>query len=277
MELLVPIILVGSLLLGLAVGSFIAARAVRTAKQLPANLWGRSECLSCKTSLKGRDLVPVFSYLVLGGKCRHCKAPVTSVYLWIELDTALLFCGAMALGLWTNLFPLPLDAATNLVFFLRAGLSLAILATLIYVTALDLMIMAFPVATLMVMTILTFLVSLQSGYPTAALDALTGAIAFPAVLAIIRFVATKVRGIEAMGIGDIYIAALIGMSLGLRHSIVAFYAAFILGALVSIILLVKKRSTGEVAALPFAPFLALGWFVATFFGSTLFTLLFPIM
>ena len=107
------------------------------------------------------------------------------------------------------------------------------------------------------------------------LDALYGGSLFLGTLGIIRYVGKRLRGIDVMGEGDLWIALLLGVSLGLRGAIIAFYGSFLLGAALSIILLVWTRKQSEPLALPFAPFLAIGWFIALFWTEPLFLLLFP--
>ena len=274
------ILVVGSLLFGLAVGSFIAARVLRTTKNVPQNLLGRSQCMSCKKTLTMQDLVPVFSYLFLRGRCRHCKQPFSATYMIIELTTALLFMIFMAVGLTQSLFPMPLETASTMTFFLHVGLGLLTLSTLIYVTALDIQIMAFPVRALGTLTVIHLLVtaygSFVSGNAAMLMSALLGGLLFAGTLAIIRILGTLLRGVEAMGEGDLWIAGLIGVSLGLNSTIVAFYATFILGAIAAIMLLIQKRKSSQPAVLPFAPFLTMGWFIGYLWGAPLFALLFPL-
>lgn len=274
MQLLSLIIVVGSTLFGLAIGSFIAARVLRVARNLPANLWGRSQCLSCKKALSARDLIPAFSYLFLRGKCRHCQEPISSVYVVIELVTALGFGLLMYFGL-QHILPYPIDFTSQTLFFEETFLILGTFSVLVYVSALDLMIMAFPVKGLAAMTIISLLASTLLGLPIPLTDALMGGLAFAGTLALIRILGKLLRGIEAMGEGDLWIAGLIGVSLGLQRSIIAFYAAFILGALVALMILLRKKPQSSTAILPFAPFLTLGWGIALLFGNQLFTLLFP--
>lgn len=73
---------------GLCVGSYLAALSYR----LPRGVTGkRSACPSCGHTLAARDLVPVFSWLALRGRCRYCAAPIGARYTLIELGTALTF------------------------------------------------------------------------------------------------------------------------------------------------------------------------------------------
>lgn len=264
----------GSSLLGLAIGSFIAARVQRTLATLPQNLWGRSSCLSCKKNLVWKDLIPVLSYLILRGKCRHCRQTFSPVYVIIELLTALTFGGILFFGVTTGLFPLPIDTSTLWLFVGSTISTLLVWSVLIYVCSLDLLIMAFPIRFLAWVTFIIFLYR-SIDFPMGFLDALYGGSLFLGTLGIIRYVGKHLRGIDVMGEGDLWIALLLGVSLGLRGAIIAFYSSFLLGAVLSVLLLVWTRKQSEPLVLPFAPFLAIGWFIALFWTEPLFLLLFP--
>ncbi len=85
--------------IGLALGSFASAISYRVPKGIP---WVyspegacRSACPSCGARLTLRDLVPVFSWLASQGKCRHCKKPISNIYLLIEILTAICCVGVL--------------------------------------------------------------------------------------------------------------------------------------------------------------------------------------
>src|SRR3989338_2267702 len=104
-------------LLGLVVGSFVNVFVHRTFKE--NSLARASACVHCHTSLEPRDLIPVVSYLLLRGKCRHCKSPISAHYPFIEFATGLLF--ALCYLRYATGFSWPTGFTENfgLVFFLR--------------------------------------------------------------------------------------------------------------------------------------------------------------
>lgn len=86
------------LLIGLALGSFATMLSYRLPRGLSI-VTPRSHCVRCKKTLGARDLVPVFSYVVAGGKCRHCGAKIGTRYLLIELAvTALCVIAFVTIG-----------------------------------------------------------------------------------------------------------------------------------------------------------------------------------
>ncbi len=84
------------LLVGLALGSFVTMLSYRAPRRISI-VMPPSYCPKCHTPLKPRDLVPVFSWMAEGGKCRHCGAPVSVRYMIIELVTALSCTAAFAI------------------------------------------------------------------------------------------------------------------------------------------------------------------------------------
>ena len=75
---------------GLIVGSFLNSVIYRLSTNA-SFLLGRSYCPECKSNLKWHDLIPIISFLVLAGKCRYCKKPISIQYILVELATAGLF------------------------------------------------------------------------------------------------------------------------------------------------------------------------------------------
>lgn len=272
---MLPILVIGAVLLGLCVGSFIAARVVRTIKGHPQNLWGRSVCMHCGHVLGARDLVPLFSYIFSRGVCRHCREPYSPLYVRIELATAMLFGLLMWLGLTLQIFPVPVDNVSTEVFLLRTAEIFAILGLLVYVSAVDMVLMAFPVNGLGIMMLLVLAGAAISGYPVLFFDGVLGAVVLAGSLAVIRLAGNAMKRGEVMGSGDLWVAALVGASVGLKGAVIAFYGAFLSGALVAVVVLLRRRTREEKPAVPFAPFLAMGWFIALLWGNQLFSILFP--
>lgn len=239
-------------ILGLEVGSFLNVCIDR----LPQNksiVFPPSHCEACQHKLAAKDLIPVFSYIRLRGRCRYCQASIPRRILWVELATAVIF----ALLCW------------------HYGLS-AELGVMIFYACLFIIIFVIDLEHSLILNkvvypgiIAAFLLSLypwpwfsESIVMRVAYAALGGAIGF----VIFLLIALVSRG--GMGWGDVKLAALIGLATGFPLVFVAIIMAAILGGIVAVALLVaKKRNRREM--IPFGPFLALAAMVTLLWGSNI--------
>lgn len=199
-----------------------------------------SHCPTCGHRLSPWENIPVLSWLALGGRCRSCKADISARYMLVELATAALFALAAAefgLTVWTLA-----------VFVLSAFAIVTLFVDIDHLLILD--VVTVPVA------LVGFLVALLDG---RAIDGLEGAAVGVGLFGLI-YLATRGAG---LGFGDVKLAGCLGLYLGLAHSIAAFAAAFIVGALLAIpVLLTRKRRAKDV--LPLGPFLVLGALIVIF-------------
>lgn len=237
---------------GLAVGSAINALVWRL---YVGRSWvkGRSQCPHCEHKLAAKDLVPVLSWLALGGKCRYCRKPIPDHPI-VELVTAILF------GL--SAFVLAPDSAFE---WTRLGVWLVMLTLLVAMAVYDARWLILPdklmipligvgLAWVVVSLVWTRQPQVAVGPLVAALTAGGG---FYGLVA-----ATKGR---AMGGGDVKLAFAMGLMLGLQGTAVAMLLAFNVAALVGIGLLAtrKRRRRDQI---PFGPYLVGGTIVAFLYG-----------
>ncbi|MDH4067854.1 MAG: prepilin peptidase [Dehalococcoidia bacterium] len=238
--------------LGLAVGSFLNVCIDR----LPQNksiVLPPSHCEACQHKLAAKDLIPVFSYLRLRGRCRYCQASVPSRLFWVELATAVIFALlCWHYGLSPELGIMIFYACLFIIIFvvdLEQGL---ILNKLVYPGMLVAFLLAlYPSPWLH-----------QSMGMRVAYSALGGAIGF----AIFLLIALASRG--GMGWGDVKLAALIGLAAGFPLVLLATIMGAILGGIVAVALVIaKKRKRRQ--TIPFGPFLAVAAMVTLLWGSTI--------
>lgn len=214
----------------------------------------RSSCPSCGTPIANRDNIPVVSWLLLRGKCRTCRQPISPRYVLVELLTAVLFVGA-ALRFGAD-WALP----AYLVFL--AGL-LALAFTDFERKLLPLRIV-YPVLGL-VGALLVLASGAEGHWSKLVPAAAAAAVAFGC------FYAINFMNPQWMAFGDVRLAAVIGLGLGWLGAAVAlmgFFLAFLLGSIVGILLIVAKRIDRK-DHIPFGVFLALGAFIAVFAGRPL--------
>jgi len=197
---------------GLIVGSFLNVVILRHGVR---SLGGRSGCMSCGAQLQWYDMVPVFSWLALGGKCRACRAHISPQYPLVEAVTAILFA---------------LIGATSLLL-LQKILGCVILALLVAITVYDIRHTVIPDAWAYTFAALAFLSSLFTLTPSLV-NILAGPIAAAPLFALWLFS----RG-RWMGLGDAKLALGIGWLLGPALGLFAIFSAFVIGALISVCVL----------------------------------------
>ncbi|MFO7636305.1 MAG: prepilin peptidase [Clostridia bacterium] len=233
------------LVLGLLIGSFLNVVIYRLPLEKSIVSPG-SACPSCNTRLKPMDNIPVFSFLFLKGRCRYCKAPISVRYPLIEGLTALV----------TVLVFLVVGLSWSLLFHLVA------VYVLIAVFFIDLEHMIIPdslVVVLLVNAILYVVIVREVPF----LDAGIGFLAASLPLFLIAW-ATK----GGLGGGDIKLMAAMGVFLGWKSILLSLLIGCVLGALVSLGLMVFKKKKKK-DLIPFGPFLCMGIVIAMFYGEVI--------
>jgi leader peptidase (prepilin peptidase) / N-methyltransferase len=247
-----PFLASASVVLGLALGSFLNVCIYRLPREMSVLNPRRSACPNCKKQIAFYDNLPVLSWLLLRGRCRQCKAPISPRYLFIELLTALLFLACawhfgitLATLKYCTLAFLLLgliftDAETKLLpnAMTLTGLGLGILFSLL-VPVNDLAAQFLPgVVQLPVSSdISSRLLSLA--------DSLLGSIVGASFIYGAGAIYLRARGIEGMGFGDVKLMAMIGAFLGVKLTVFTIFTASIAGSIfgVSTILLVWIKRT----------------------------------
>jgi prepilin signal peptidase PulO-like enzyme (type II secretory pathway) len=234
---------------GLCIGSFLNCFIYRL--EIKKSLKGRSFCPHCKHELSWLDLFPVFSFLFLQGKCRYCNKKISWQYPAVELATAviflLIFCaqGAPASG-WQ---------------FFNLAFLFYIASVLIIIFVYDLKHYIIPDKVLFPAIIISVFYNIFFNYNNILnyfWGVLVGAGFFLAIFLISKG--------NWMGFGDVKLAVLMGLLLGLPNVLAALFLAFFFGAIIGIILMVfgKKKMKSEI---PFGPFLIIGTFLALLWGQ----------
>jgi leader peptidase (prepilin peptidase)/N-methyltransferase len=248
----VPMLLLFSaVLFGLVVGSFLNVCIVRLPMEESIVRPG-SHCRSCGEPVAWHDNIPVASYVLLGGRCRGCRAPFSARYPFVELLTGFGF-GLVALQ------GLPLDVTL---------LQMAIVATMIVVTFIDLdYFLILDVITLPAIA-LSPLLALAVGH-ISVWDSLIGIAAGGGGLWAFAWSYERLRGREGMGLGDVKLLAMIGGLLGWQATLFSLFGGAFVGSIVGLaVMLVRGRRFD--LEIPFGPFLAFAAVVYMFVGPELF-------
>ena len=214
---------------------------------------GRSKCRACEVPIGVQDLVPVLSYLRLRGRCRSCKAVISWQYPAVEIVTGLLFVVAYLLPTQ----PLN-DSITQSLVFLRNTVFLSYLV-LIFVYDLRhmLIIDRFTIPAM----IFAIIINLWLG-TVPAWSVLVGGLVLAGFFWI-QFLLSKGTWV---GGGDIRMGALMGFMLGLEHGLVALFIAYVLGAIVGLMMMVTGRATRK-TPVPFGTFLSVSTVLVLFAGK----------
>ncbi|MGE5327947.1 MAG: prepilin peptidase [Deltaproteobacteria bacterium] len=239
-----------------------------------------SHCVNCNNKIKPYDLIPILSYIILGGKCRYCGEKISIRYPLIEFLTGIIFVGIFYRFGWNmspNLMTLVLS---DTIFNLFAVLTLAVIFLAVffidlkhYIIPNELIIAGLitgvifaALKTLKFMMIGSKIVTPISFNPSFLADAglglLTGFIAF----LLIVLIGEWLMHAEVMGMGDVKLMAVVGLFLGVKLTVLSMFLAFIIGSVISIFLLATKIK-GRKDMIPFGPFIVLGSTVAMIWGT----------
>jgi len=245
---------------GAIIGSFLNVCIHRLPKNISL-IFPPSNCPNCKRGILWRDNIPILSYLLLGGRCRFCKARISFRYAAVEALTAILLTLLFAaFGISQKFFAYSLMAC---------GLIIA--------TFVDFEIREIPdqvsVGGLMAGLAASFLFPSLLDAPDrlhGLLYSFLGALAGGGSIYIMGFLGELIFRREAMGGGDVKLMAMIGAFLGWRPALVTFFVAPIFGAVVGVILRIKDGRE----IIPYGPYLSLAAVVSIFFGENILRVLF---
>lgn len=243
------------LLFGLAGGSFLNVVVYRLPRGLSLN-HPPSACPKCGAPILWFDNIPLASFINLRGKCRHCKAPISWRYPAIEALAAAMFLAVY--------FGMPLLNDYEKAYYIVFGW------ICIAVFAIDAEFFIIPDS----LTYPGFVLGVAGRlffYPRwgGVVDALAGAAVFAGTLAIMLWAGSIIFKREAMGWGDVKYGLAAGGFLGLRASIAALMLSVILGAVVSIGLMLIRGKVKRFQEIPFGPYLVTGSVLGVIFGNAL--------
>lgn len=239
---------------GLFIGSFLNVVILR-ARSNEKFLFGRSHCPLCKTTLKWFDLIPLFSFILLKGRCRYCRKKISWQYPLVEAATGILF----ALFLWRTDFFVSFEDSPDLFFltlfyycFYASILIIVFVYDLRYYLILDRIIFG---SIFISLPAITFMPGVSPG--KAVLASLLGSGFLFLVL-----IFTKGKG---MGAGDVKLSLLLGLMLSFPFIIIAFFLAFLMGAVVGVVLIALKKKNLK-SKVPFGTFLSAAAIITLLLG-----------
>ncbi len=261
-------------LLGAIIGSFLNVVIHRVPLD-QSIVFPNSACPNCKNAIKGYDNIPILSWLILGGKCRNCKNPISARYPAVELLTALAFL----LVYWQIGFN----------WYLPVGLIFtATIISLIFIDSEHMILpdkITIPLFFFALIVRIAYPIIFQSDFfpdmkhfPLISLSEMPawlvsligaglGALIGGGSLWLVGEIWQRLRGVEAMGFGDVKMLLGVGALLGWRLTLLTIFLGALTGSLAGIYYIVKDRETGLQAKLPFGIFLGIGSVIALLFGE----------
>jgi len=258
------------------VGSFLNVVIHRVPNE-ESIVFPNSACPKCKTAIKAYDNIPILSWLILGGKCRSCKAPISARYPAVEFLTACLFL----LVYWQiGLSPI---LPVYLVF-------VAAMIALIFIDAEHMIlpnVITYPLLVLALLVRILFpivfpenyfsdtqffpatLFAEQPAWIVSLFGAVVGALVGGGSLWLVGAVWKALRGVDAMGLGDVKMMLGVGALLGWRLAFLSIFMGAFAGAVIGVIVIARQKDKDLQTQIPFGIFLGIGSILSLLFGEQL--------
>ncbi len=236
------IYIISIFIIGIVIGSFLNVVGYR----LPNNMsiiYPPSHCPKCNNRLKWYDLIPILSFIMLGGKCRKCKKEISYIYPLFELITGVLYVYAYIS------FGISIEFIMALIFI--SSLIIITISDIKYMEIPD-QIFVFSIPIIVLIKIVILFINERMTLLSVSNIFLDIIISFLVIITI-KFLGDKLFKKESLGGGDIKLMLLIGAVIGYKLSIIVIFLASFLALPVAIIILLKHNKN----ILPFGPFLSL--------------------
>ena len=218
---------------GAIIGSFLNVVIHRVPRE-ESVAFPASHCPSCDTAIRPYDNIPVVSWAVLRGRCRACKAPISARYPAVELLTAVLFAST---------------------YLLRSGLTLSLPFDLAFVAAV-LALIFIDAEHMILPNVIT--------YPGAVVALVGGGF-----LWLVGWAWERMRGVEAMGLGDVKMMFMVGAYLGWPLTLLTIFVGVLTGSVAGVAVMLGRKERDMQMMLPFGIFLGVGSLVSLFFGAAI--------
>lgn len=243
---------------GLIIGSFLNVCIYRIPRG-ESIAWPGSHCPTCSHSLSWYDNIPLFSYLVLKGKCRYCRTNISAQYPLVESLNALLYI----------IMYFRFGFGVDFIFY---SLVSSVLLSIIFIDLKEMIIPDSLVLCILVLSVIHktvnyFLYGISPGLINSFLGLLVAGGLFVAIVLLSR---------GGMGGGDVTLMGALGFVLGFKNILLNIFLSFVLGAIISIALLAAKIKTRK-DPIPFGPFIVLGFFITSLWGKVIINWYFNIL
>ncbi len=281
---IVPLIV--AFVVGLVIGSLSNVVVYRLVHY--RSIWSPpSHCPRCRNEIPWFDNIPIVSWLLLRGRCRFCKGPISIKYPVVELISGLLYAGIMYRFLYAPYLPddigglsLHFDIATIPFLFKTFVFATFLLILAVIDIETQLLPNRLTISGLLIALVLSpfVLPNREDVYPFARetlfhvapwldglLQSVTGMLVGGGIIFIIAIIGFLIYKFGAMGIGDVKLTAMIGAFVGLTNIGPALFIGFVTGGVFSVVMMIMKMA-GLRSLIPFGPYLCLGGLIAMLYG-----------
>ena len=263
-------------LFGAAIGSFLNVVIHRVPNE-ESIVFPNSACPKCGAQIKPYDNIPILSWLLLRGKCRNCKVPISARYPAVELLTALVF----VLVYW-QIGAVPFLPAA--LIFVSAIIALIFIDSehmiLPNVITYPLFVFAIGVRAGFALFLGKTAFSDMSAWPLTLFPAwpawglslsgaVLGALVGGGFLWLVGEAWKRLRGVDAMGLGDVKMMAAVGALLGWRLTLLSIFLGAFSGALIGGVVVIRQKDRDLQTQIPFGIFLGIGTIISMLFGEQL--------
>ncbi len=263
-------------ILGAVVGSFLNVVIHRVPNE-QSIVFPNSACPSCGTAIKSYDNIPILSWLILRGKCRACSQPISARYPAVELLNALLWVLVYWHAGLSPMLPVYLAFVSAMVALIFIDAEHMILPNVI---TYPLLIVAIAVRVIFPLVFAEnyfsdttfFPATLLAGQPAwivSLFGAIVGALVGGGSLWIVGAIWKLLRGVEAMGLGDVKMMLGVGALLGWRLAFLAIFLGAFSGAVIGLFVIARQKDKDLQTQFPFGIFLGIGSILALLFGEEL--------
>ncbi len=260
--------------LGACIGSFLNVLIHRIPNE-ESIVFPNSTCPKCKNAIKPYDNIPLFSWLMLGGKCRSCKARIAPRYLAVELINALLFVLVFWQVGFNPFLPVVLVFVSAIVALIFIDAEHMILPDVIN----------FPLLFIALIVRIGFAVAFGSAYFSdlqffplnqmenlpiwlvSLIGAVLGGLVGGGFLWLVGAIWKKLRGVEAMGLGDVKMMFAVGALLGWRLTLLSIFLGAFSGAVIGVVVISRQKNKDMQTQIPFGIFLGIGSILSLLFGE----------
>ncbi len=245
-------------LVGTSFGSFLNCIIYRLEKQQKPS--GRSYCPKCKHTLSHKDLVPLFSYILLKGGCRYCNKKISLEYPLVEFFTGVLFVITFYLSGFLDIINYSLFDILTITYLF------AVLFFLILIFIYDLKHFIIPDFANFSLIIISFLYLVIYSFLENNIDIFINGLLSAVFIFLFFFAIFYFSKGKGMGFGDVKFVVFMGFFLGFPNIVVANFLSFFFGAIIGLLLIMLRKKKMK-SQIPFGPFLIFGTYVAYFFGD----------